>query len=64
MNNFEKVILYVFSFLFFPIGVIMWVISLFKQDLQMKKIGRTALYVAMVSFSIQLSIGVVNFVLI
>lgn len=64
MNNFEKVILYVFSFLFFPIGVIMWIISLFKQDLQMKKIGRTALYVAIVSFSIQIAVGVVNFVLV
>ncbi|ATF14012.1 hypothetical protein HPY28_18240 [Brevibacillus sp. HB1.2] len=62
MNKFEKGIVYFFSFVFFPIGLIIWVVSLFNQNQQFKSVGRTALYIATVSFCIQLLIGVLNFV--
>jgi len=63
MSKFEKVILYILSFILFPIGVITWIISLFNQNPQMKKVGRTALYFSLASLCIQILIGVANFIL-
>lgn len=62
MNNFEKGIIYLFSFIFFPVGLIVWMITLFNQKQQYKSVGRTALYVAAASFFLQFLIGVLNFV--
>ncbi|WP_289135650.1 hypothetical protein [uncultured Brevibacillus sp.] len=63
MSKFEKVILYILSFILFPVGFITWIISLFNQNPQMKKVGRTALYFSRASFCLQLLIGVANFIL-
>lgn len=63
MRKFEKGIVYFFSFVFFPIGLIVWIVSLFNQNHHFKSVGRTALYIAAASFCIQILIGVLNFVL-
>ncbi|TKI56554.1 hypothetical protein E8L90_14365 [Brevibacillus antibioticus] len=63
MKKFEKGIIYFFSFIFFPIGLIVWIVSLFNQNQQFKSVGRTALYFAATSFCIQILRGVLNFVL-
>ncbi|BAH45721.1 conserved hypothetical protein [Brevibacillus brevis NBRC 100599] len=62
MNKFEKGIVYFFSFIFFPIGLIVWITSFFNQNQQFKSVGRTALYIAAASLCIQILIGVLNFV--
>jgi len=62
MNKFEKAIVYFFSFIFFPSGLIIWLVSMFSQNQQFKSVGRTALYVAAASFALQLLIGILNFV--
>lgn len=62
MNKFEKGIVYFFSFIFFPIGLIVWIASFFNQNQQFKSVGRTALYIAAASLCIQILIGVLNFV--
>ncbi|NQF14976.1 hypothetical protein HPY31_13750 [Brevibacillus sp. HB1.3] len=62
MNKFEKGIVYFFSFIFFPIGLIVWIVSFFNQNQQFKSVGRTALYIAAASLCIQMLIGVLNFV--
>ena len=63
MRTFEKGIVYFFSFVFFPIGLIVWIVSLFNQNQQFKSVGRTALYIAAASFCILLLIQVLSFVL-
>ncbi|MEJ8546958.1 hypothetical protein [Brevibacillus borstelensis] len=62
MNKLEKIIVLVFSFLFFPIGLIMWIVSMVSKNPDVKKIGRTALYAACLSFCIQIAIGIMNFI--
>ncbi|GIO05027.1 hypothetical protein J31TS6_10550 [Brevibacillus reuszeri] len=63
MSKFEKAMLYILSFILFPVGFITWIISLFNQNPQMKKAGRTALYFSLASFCLQLLIGVANYIL-
>ncbi|KMZ44539.1 hypothetical protein AC624_27495 [Bacillus sp. FJAT-27238] len=63
MNKFEKGIVYFFSFIFFPIGLIVWIASFFNQNHQFKIVGRTALFIAAASLGIQILIGVLNFVM-
>ncbi|WNC16596.1 hypothetical protein [Brevibacillus brevis] len=63
MNKLEKAIIYLFSFIFFPIGLIIWIVSWFNQSQPFKRVGRTALYVAAASFCIHIIIGILNFVL-
>lgn len=60
MNKVEKGIVYLFSFLFFPVGLIIWLVSLFNENQQFKRVGRTALYLSAVSFFIQILIGALN----
>ncbi|QDS33773.1 hypothetical protein FPS98_07080 [Brevibacillus brevis] len=62
MNKLEKGIVYFFSFVFFPIGLIIWIVSFLNQNQPFKSVGRTALYIAAVSFCIQLLLGVLNLV--
>ncbi|USG64770.1 hypothetical protein NDK47_22000 [Brevibacillus ruminantium] len=62
MNKWEQIIVYLFSFLFFPIGIIVWIVSLFAQNPPLKKIGRRALFVAFASFIIFTGIGFLNFI--
>jgi hypothetical protein len=62
MNKFEQGILYVFSFFFFPIGVVMWIVTLYNQNQQMKTIGRKALYCSIAAICFYLMIGILNFV--
>lgn len=38
MNLFEKVLLYILSFIFSPIGIITWIISLFSKDPEKNKL--------------------------
>ncbi|WP_232699950.1 hypothetical protein [Brevibacillus daliensis] len=64
MRKFEEIILYIFSFIFVPIGIIFWIITLFKEDLQIKKIGRRTMYISFVSLMLFMMIGVVNFVVV
>ncbi|WHY27445.1 hypothetical protein [Bacillus wiedmannii] len=58
MNSFEKITLYILSFLLYPIGIITWIISLFSKDLEKKKVGRICLYVSLVSFFLFLILGI------
>ncbi|EJL40649.1 hypothetical protein [Brevibacillus agri] len=62
MSKLEKGIIYLFSFIFCPVGLIVWIVSMFNQNQQFKSVGRVALYVAATSFCLQLIIGVLNFV--
>lgn len=62
MNKLEKGIVYFFSFIFFPIGLIVWIASFFNQNQQFKTVGRIALYIAAASLCIQILIRVLNFV--
>ena len=62
MNSFEKITLYILSFLLYPIGIITWIISLFSNDLE-KKVGRICLYVSLVSFVLFLILGIATFLM-
>lgn len=62
MKKFEKFIIYFFSFIFFPAGLIIWLVSMFNQNQEFKSVGRKALYFAAASFCLQLLIGVLNFI--
>lgn len=61
MNSFEKITLYILSFLLYPIGIITWIISLFSNDLEKKNIGRICLYISLVSFVLFLILGIATF---
>ncbi|PGB02109.1 hypothetical protein [Bacillus toyonensis] len=63
MNSFEKTVLYILSFLLYPIGIITWVISLFSKDLEKKKVGRICLYISLVSFVLFLILGIATFLM-
>lgn len=62
MKKFEKFIIYFFSFIFFPAGLIIWLVSMFNQNHEFKSVGRKALYFAAASLCLQLLIGVLNFI--
>ncbi|PFA22549.1 MULTISPECIES: hypothetical protein [Bacillus cereus group] len=47
MHPLKKAILYIFSFIFYPIGIIAWVISLFSKDPEKRKTGRVCVYPAL-----------------
>jgi len=49
--------------IFFPEGLIIWLVSMFNQNQEFKSVGRKALYFAAASFCLQLLIGVLNFVM-
>ncbi|PGM88203.1 hypothetical protein [Bacillus cereus] len=57
MNLFEKILLYILSFIFSPIGII----SLFSKDPEKKKVGRICLYIALISFILLAGLGILNF---
>lgn len=61
MNSFEKITLYILSFLLYPIGIITWIISLFSNDLEKKKVGRICLYISLASFVLFLILGIATF---
>lgn len=61
MHSFEKAILYIFSFIFYPIGIIVWIISLFSKDPERRKIGRVCIYTALVSFILLTTLGIISF---
>ncbi|MGE6537936.1 hypothetical protein [Bacillus luti] len=58
MNSFEKITLYILSFLLYPIGIITWIISLFSNDLEKKKVGLICLYISLVSFVLFVILGI------
>ena len=60
MNLFEKVLLYILSFIFSPIGIITWIISLFSKDPE-KQVGRICLYIALISFILWAGLGIITF---
>ncbi|AMR03760.1 MULTISPECIES: hypothetical protein [Bacillus cereus group] len=60
MNLFEKILLYILSFIFFPIGIITWIISLFSKDPK-KQVGRICLYIALISFILLAGLGIITF---
>ena len=60
MNLFEKILLYILSFIFSPIGIITWIISLFSKDPE-KQVGRICLYIALISFILLAGLGVLTF---
>lgn len=62
MNTMERGVLYVISFLFFPFGFLVWLLSLVSQDPHMQKNGRIAFYIALVSVGVFIFIGVANFI--
>ncbi|QDX93171.1 hypothetical protein EEL32_24315 [Brevibacillus laterosporus] len=62
MNKFGRFMLYFFSFLFFPLGIIFWLVFLLETDSSVKKFGRNCLYSALYSFALFVTIGVINFV--
>ncbi|MEN1934124.1 hypothetical protein AAIE21_00625 [Paenibacillus sp. 102] len=61
MHSFEKAILYTFSFIFFPVGIITWIISLFSKDPERRKAGRVCIYTALVSFIAFTTLGIISF---
>ncbi|MEY8349454.1 hypothetical protein AALF16_14295 [Bacillus cereus] len=61
MHSLEKAILYIFSFLFYPIGIIAWIISLFSKNPEKRKIGRVCVYTALISFVIFTTLGIITF---
>ncbi|PED06868.1 hypothetical protein [Bacillus pseudomycoides] len=61
MPSFEKAILYIFSFIFYPIGIVVWIISLFSKDSERRKIGRICIYIALVSFILFTTLGIISF---
>ncbi|MED0959730.1 hypothetical protein [Bacillus paramycoides] len=61
MNLFEKILLYILSFIFSPIGIITWIISLFSKDSEKKKVGRICLYIALISFILLAGLGILSF---
>ncbi|PDY47183.1 hypothetical protein [Bacillus pseudomycoides] len=61
MPSFEKAILYIFSFIFYPIGIVVWIISLFSKDPERRKIGRICIYIALVSFILFTTLGIISF---
>ncbi|PEF03079.1 hypothetical protein COM97_29260 [Bacillus thuringiensis] len=63
MNSFEKITLYILSFLLYPIGIITWIISLFSNDFEKKKVGRICLYISLVSFVLFLILGIATFLM-
>ena len=62
MNSFEKITLYILSFLLYPIGIITWIISPLVTILK-KKVGRICLYVSLVSFVLFLILGIATFLM-
>lgn len=61
MHPLKKAILYIFSFIFYPIGIIAWVISLFSKDPEKRKTGRVCVYTALISFVIFTTLGIITF---
>ena len=61
MNLFEKILLYILSFIFSPIGIITWIISLFSKDPEKKQVGRICLYIALISFILLAGLGILSF---
>jgi len=61
MNLFEKILLYILSFIFSPIGIITWIISLFSKDPEKRQVGRICLYIASISFILLAGLGVLSF---
>ena len=61
MNLFEKILLYILSFIFSPIGIITWIISLFSKDPEKKQVGRICLYIALISFILLAGLSILSF---
>ncbi|HHK5536037.1 TPA: hypothetical protein ACQUHH_004545 [Bacillus mobilis] len=61
MNLFEKILLYILSFIFSPIGIITWIISLFSKDPERRQVGRICLYIALISFILLAGLGFLSF---
>ncbi|HDR7793487.1 TPA: hypothetical protein QCY19_002058 [Bacillus luti] len=61
MHLFEKILLYILSFIFSPIGIITWIISLFSKDPEKKQVGRICLFIALISFILLAALGIVSF---
>lgn len=61
MHSFEKAVLYIFSFIFYPIGIIGWIISLFSKDPERRKISRVCIYTALISFILFTTLGIISF---
>ncbi|MGQ0453863.1 hypothetical protein ACT4UM_16795 [Bacillus sp. SS-TM] len=49
------------SFIFSPIGIITWIISLFSKDPEKKQVGRICLYIALISFILWAGLGIITF---
>ncbi|EOA3903386.1 hypothetical protein ACO11K_002382 [Bacillus cytotoxicus] len=61
MYPLEKIVLYILSFLFFPIGIIVWIASFLSKSLEKRKVGRICLYTAFVSFLLSTALGIITF---
>ncbi|HDR8362103.1 TPA: hypothetical protein QC250_000991 [Bacillus cereus] len=63
MNLFKKILLYILSFIFSPIGIITWIISLFSKDPEKKQVGHICLclYIALISFILLAGLGIITF---
>ncbi|WP_243526586.1 hypothetical protein [Bacillus pseudomycoides] len=55
--------LYIFSFIFYPINIITWIISLFSKDPERRKIGRVCIYTALISFILFTTFDILAFTL-
>ncbi|WJE55252.1 hypothetical protein QRE66_16980 [Bacillus cereus] len=53
--------LYIFSFIFYSIGIIAWIISLFSKDPERRKIGRVCIYTALISFILFTTFDIISF---
>ncbi|PEI88113.1 hypothetical protein [Bacillus toyonensis] len=61
MNLLEKILLYILSFIFSPIGIITWIISLLSKDPEKKQVGLICLYIALISFILLAGLGILSF---
>lgn len=62
MNKFECFLLYFFSLLFFPLGIILGLAFLLGKDSSIRRVGRNCLFSALYSFAVLVTVGVINFV--
>ncbi|MDZ5606783.1 hypothetical protein U2I54_06625 [Bacillus pseudomycoides] len=61
MTHLSRYFYYTFSFIFYPIGIIAWIISLFSKNPERRKIRRVCIYTALVSFIVFSTLGIISF---
>nr|WP_307802534.1 hypothetical protein [Bacillus sp. XF8] len=61
MTHLSRYFYYTFSFIFYPISIIAWIIPLFSKDPESRKTGRVCIYTTLVSFIVFTTLGIISF---